>query len=95
MVDEHGMKAENRINFKDVTVLARTASCMDCLVKETIEIWLHPNNFNRDRGFPFSCSWNLATNVTKHIKEGPATSNMKSDDWLTVPHVVCTGTEHH
>jgi hypothetical protein len=51
------------IDFIDITVLARTAACMDNLVKETIEIPVHPNGFNRDMWFTISCSWNPAVNV--------------------------------
>jgi hypothetical protein len=36
----------HRINFKDTTILAKIAGCMDCTVKEANEIQLHPDNFN-------------------------------------------------
>jgi hypothetical protein len=46
-VAEHDINEGHCINFKDTMVLARTASYMDFLVKEAIEIQLHLNNFYR------------------------------------------------
>jgi hypothetical protein len=30
---------------------------MDCLMKEAIKIHLHPDTFNRDKGFNLSHTW--------------------------------------
>jgi hypothetical protein len=48
---DRSVVAEHSINFKDIKILARMVGYMDHIVKEAIEIWLHPNNFNRDTGF--------------------------------------------
>jgi hypothetical protein len=42
------------INFKDTRVLARTTGYMDQIVKEPIEIQLHPRKFKRDMRFNLS-----------------------------------------
>lgn len=47
-VVEHSMKLEHWIRFKDMVVLAEMAGFMDCLVKEAIEMCLHPSNMNGD-----------------------------------------------
>jgi hypothetical protein len=33
----------------DTAVFARPVGYMDLIVRKVIEIWLHPDNFNRDR----------------------------------------------
>jgi hypothetical protein len=79
-------RAGHEINFKGTMVLARMAF-MCFLMEEVTEIWLHTDNFNRDLGFPLSCSWCPVTNmikcgraIRKHCKEGPMTSTVDFDD---------------
>jgi predicted GIY-YIG superfamily endonuclease len=50
-VAEHWITTSQSINFDGATKLEMATKYMDPLVKETIEIWLHPDNFNRDDGF--------------------------------------------
>jgi hypothetical protein len=52
-------------------------------VKETTEVLLRQDNFNKDTGFPLSCSWYPATNMMKqrtafkkHRKEELVTSDI-------------------
>jgi hypothetical protein len=33
------------------------------MIKEAVTIWLHPRNFNRDRGFTLSWSWYSVSNM--------------------------------
>jgi hypothetical protein len=53
-VAEHSITTSHRINFDGTTKLGMATKYTDCLVKEAIEIWLHPGNFNRDDGFNLS-----------------------------------------
>jgi hypothetical protein len=54
-VAEHSVEVEHRINFKDITVLARTVSFMDLLVKKQyVERRLCLDIFTRDTSFPLS-----------------------------------------
>jgi hypothetical protein len=62
-VAEHSIDEGHHMNSEDTILLARMAGCVDHLVKEAIEIWLHPDNFNRHTGFTVSQSWKLATNI--------------------------------
>jgi hypothetical protein len=39
---------------------------MERLVKEAIDIWLHPNNFNRDEGFTLSHPWHPVINIVTY-----------------------------
>jgi hypothetical protein len=42
---------------------------MDRLVKEAIEIHLHPSNINRDGGFNLSQAWQPVTNMLKQSSD--------------------------
>jgi hypothetical protein len=62
------------IEFEEVTVLTRSAGYMDRLVKEAIEIRLHPDNFNRDNGFILSHAWYPLINQlhkARQVKQHP------------------------
>jgi hypothetical protein len=72
-VAEHSIKAGHIINFKNTTILQIITGYMDRLVKEAIEIRLHPNNFNRDGGFPLSRAWQPVTNMLKQSGEPVST----------------------
>jgi hypothetical protein len=52
-VAEHSIEAGHS-NFNMMMVLEKVTGCMNRLVKEAIQIRLHSNNFNRDRGFTLS-----------------------------------------
>jgi hypothetical protein len=40
-----------------VSILDKATGYMDHVIKETIDISLHPRNFNMDGGFTLSWSW--------------------------------------
>jgi hypothetical protein len=44
MVVEHNIEWSHQINLKDAEVLQYAVGYMDHLIKEAIEIWLHPIN---------------------------------------------------
>jgi hypothetical protein len=44
---------------------------MDCLVKEAIKIWLHPDSFNRDKGFNLSHTWHSIINMLQGSRGMP------------------------
>jgi hypothetical protein len=56
-VAEHSINAGHQIDFNNVSVLDRASGYMDRLVKETIQIRLNQNNFNRDNGLTLSRAW--------------------------------------
>jgi hypothetical protein len=64
-VAEHSIEAGRNIDFNNITILEKVTGYMDRLVKEAIEIRLHPNNFNRDGGFNLSRAWQSVTNMLK------------------------------
>jgi excinuclease UvrABC helicase subunit UvrB len=68
-VAEHSIEAGHNIDFNNIMILDKVTRYMDRIVKEAIEIRLHPNNFNRDGGFNFSRAWQPVTNMLKQSGE--------------------------
>jgi hypothetical protein len=68
-VAEHSIKAGHNIDFNNITILGKVTGYMDRIVKEAIEIRLHPNNFNRDGGFNLSRAWQPVTHMLRQSGE--------------------------
>jgi hypothetical protein len=50
-VAEHRVETRHSIDFSSTAILDKALVYIDNLIKEAIEIRLHPRNFNKDRGF--------------------------------------------
>jgi hypothetical protein len=69
-VAEHSITTSHRIIFDGTIKLGTATKYMDRLVKEAIEIRLHPDNFNRD-GFNLSHTWRPIINMLKLPRSAP------------------------
>jgi hypothetical protein len=67
-VAEHSIDTAHHIDFNGTSKLCTATRYVDHLVKETIEIQLHPNNFNRDEGFLLSHTWRPVINMLKRSR---------------------------
>ncbi|PNF15534.1 hypothetical protein B7P43_G16534 [Cryptotermes secundus] len=56
-VAEHGIDLGHRIQLQNTSILATKTCYMDRIIREAIEIQLHPGNKNREGGFCLSKSW--------------------------------------
>jgi hypothetical protein len=59
------------IQFHNSSILAPKTRCMDRIVREAIEIKLHPYNINRDGGFGLSKLWKPLIRSLKTFRAWP------------------------
>jgi hypothetical protein len=64
-VAEHRVEMRHSIDFSSTAILEEALVYIDNLIKEAVEIRLHPRNFNRDGDFSLSQPWCPVTNMIK------------------------------
>jgi beta-xylosidase len=56
-VAEHNIKLGHRIQLQNTRILAKKLRQMDQVIREMIEIELHPDNMNREDDFSLNWAW--------------------------------------
>jgi hypothetical protein len=79
-VAEHSIDQGHGIQFHNASILATKTKYMERIVREAIEIELHPYNINREGGFRLSKSWKPLIGSLKFSGLDPRTLGE------TVPH---------
>jgi hypothetical protein len=90
-VAEHRFGTGHNIGFHNTSILDKATGYIDHMLREAVEIRLHPNNFSRDLGFTLNQSWYLVTNMIKKYTDAPSRSRTKQSKQLTAhwPPMVC------
>jgi hypothetical protein len=69
-VAQHALETGHKIEFNNTCRLARTKEYMDRIIKEAIEIKLHPDNIKRDGGLIPSRAWQPAIRQIRTSQRG-------------------------
>jgi predicted GIY-YIG superfamily endonuclease len=76
-VAQQALETGHKVKFNNTCRLARRKEYMDHIIKEAIEIKLHPDNINRDGGYILSRAWQPVLRQIGTLQQGLRTQQYK------------------